>query len=77
MINKLSLLLTIVVVIGLVIALNNCGKKGALEPPPKDEQKTSLVAEPRAVATRADGLILRQTQDEAKDQSPHAELVEA
>ena len=50
MINKLSLLLTIVVAIGLVIALNNCGKKSALEPPPKDEQKTSLVTEPSSAA---------------------------
>ncbi|MGD9537637.1 MAG: hypothetical protein AB7P52_19065 [Alphaproteobacteria bacterium] len=50
MIGKLSLLLTVAVVVGLVIALNNCGKKGPLEPPPKDEQKTSLLAEPGRAA---------------------------
>ena len=72
MTGKLSLLLTVAVVVGLVIALNNCGKKGQLEPPPKDEQKTSLFAEPHG-----EGLILRQAQEEARDQTPHAGLVEA
>jgi predicted small lipoprotein YifL len=36
-IRKLSLLLTIVVALGLALALSRCGKKGSLEPPPKEK----------------------------------------
>lgn len=36
MIRKLSFLLTIAVVVGLAIALSNCGKKGKLEKPPAE-----------------------------------------
>ena len=46
MIRKLSLLLTIAVAIGLVIALNRCGKKGQLERPPKET--SALVVDSRA-----------------------------
>ena len=44
MIRKLSVLLTIVVVIGLAIALSRCGKKSALDAPPKS---SALVSETR------------------------------
>lgn len=47
MIRKLSLLLTIALAIGLVIALNRCGKKGQLERPPKES--AALVIDRRAV----------------------------
>lgn len=36
MIRKLSFLLTVVVAIGLVIVLSQCGKKGKLEKPPAE-----------------------------------------
>jgi len=36
MIRKLSLLMTIIVAIGLVVALSSCGRKGPLEPPPAE-----------------------------------------
>ncbi len=42
MIRKLSLLLTIAAVVGLVIALQGCGKKGGLERPPKDASAPAL-----------------------------------
>lgn len=38
MIRKLSLLLTLAAALGLVVVLSNCGKKGALEPPPDSAQ---------------------------------------
>jgi len=44
-IRKLSLLLTVAVALGLVLALSKCGKKGALESPPKKE--SALVVESR------------------------------
>lgn len=37
MIRKLSLLLTILAALGLVVAVAGCGKKGPLEPPPKED----------------------------------------
>lgn len=37
MIRKLSLLLTVLAALGLVLAMANCGKKGPLEPPPKEK----------------------------------------
>ncbi len=40
MIRKFSLLLTILAGLGLVVALANCGKKGALQPPPAAEEST-------------------------------------
>jgi predicted small lipoprotein YifL len=41
MIRKLSLLLTIIAVLGLVVALvGSCGKKGPLKPPDQTSNKT-------------------------------------
>jgi predicted small lipoprotein YifL len=43
-IRKLSVLLTIIAALGLAVALSRCGKKGALDVPPKS---SALVGETR------------------------------
>lgn len=47
MIRKLSFLLTLAVALGLAVALSKCGKKGKLEPPPKET--SALMTDSRPV----------------------------